>query len=1039
MNDNKKLTINKILTSFSIKILLLSVLLLGFVIPSLAQEHESIITGVVKDELTGETLIGASVLVKGSSIGTTTDIDGKFKLMTPISSKILVISYLGYKKKEVNITHKTNLHISLKAENTVMDEVVVVGYDTQKKESVVGAIVQTNGDELLMNRGSTSLTNSLVGLVSGLSSIQTSGQPGENAAEIFIRGKASWVDNSPLFLVDGIERDYEDIDPNEIESISVLKDASATAVFGTKGANGVILITTKQGEEGKPKFSFSTNFSFKQPISDFYMADRVEVMEMKNQALRNDKIYDPNAYYSQQDINNWAHQVNPDLYPDVDWYNELVKDYGVTSNYNFNVSGGSKRINYFVSLGYSNDGDIFKTEPNPYYDPSFSYEKYNYRTNFKVKLTNSTNIKIGLAGSMSFKNQAAYGSSSDDDWAKSDFFKLVYYKAPTYVYPIQYSDGNLGDDGGGSNPYLLLNYSGAHKNRKNTQASDIQLEQKLDFITKGLSLTGKLSYNTSFDYKQTISNKSGRNTGFNVPTYLYTPTDTLRFPSDNYVVGPVTVGNESLGAYKRNLYYEAALRYSRKFGKHTVSGLGLFMRSENISRISWPAYEESWIGRATYDYDQRYFIEMNGAYNGSEKFAPGLRFGFFPSFAGGWMVSNEKFFKNSSLSDQINLFKIRASYGEVGYDKGVNRWTYLELYERGSDVYFGTPPSKFYTNKEGRAANPNATWERALKANIGVELEMFSHLTLIVDVFNEHRSSILMERKTIPPWFGLDNPYENIGETKSRGFEMTMGWNQNIRKDFNINAKAITSFSQNRVVFRDDPAKTPDYLKDAGKPIGSDYTLKTDGLYQDWDDVYNSPGSIWGQENRIPGDQKYVDYNGDGIIDDLDKVVAEYQDYPMLSYSLQLGFTYKGIMLTSLFTGASGVQKSVPDALLYEFTSADYEQANPHNLNAWTPTNTDTNVPILRSNNTTRLHNQQYSDYQFQNANYLRLQRVELSYMIRSKRMKKTMGIGSILVYVGGNNLFTLTKMDKRFDPEAATLSSYPLIRSYNTGLTVKF
>ncbi|NME71024.1 SusC/RagA family TonB-linked outer membrane protein [Flammeovirga aprica] len=1005
---------------------------------ALAQE-EAIIEGVVKDDITGETLIGASVIVEGTNIGTTTDFDGKFKIMMPITTKVLVVRYLGYQSKEITISTGSQISISLKPNVTQMDEVVVIGYDTQKKESVVGAIVQTAGEELLKTRGSVSLTNSLVGLVSGLSAIQTTGQPGESAADIFIRGKASWVDNSPLFLVDGIERDYEDIDPNEIESISVLKDASATAVFGAKGANGVILITTKQGEEGKPKFSFSTNFSFKQPVSNFYMADRVSVMEMKNQALKNDGVFDPNAYYSEQDINNWRNNVNPDLYPEVDWYDELVKDYGITSNYNLNVSGGSQRINYFVSLGYANDGDIFKTEPNPYYDPSFNYERYNYRTNFNVKVTKTTKIKIGLAGSLSFKNQAGYGSSSDDDWAKSDFFKLIYYKAPTYVFPIRYSDGNIGHDGGGSNPYLLLNYSGAHRNRKNVQASDIQLKQELDFVTKGLSLTGKLSYNTAFDYKQNISNKTGRNTGFNVPSYLYTPTDTLRFPSDNFVEGPVTIGNESLGAYKRNLYYEAAIRYNRQFNKHTVTAMGLFMRSQNISRVNWPSFEESWIGRVTYDYNQRYFIEMNGAYNGSEKFAPGLRFGFFPSFAGGWIVSNEKFFRDSRLYDVVDRFKIRGSYGEVGYDKGVNRWTYLQTYESGGNIYFGNPPSKYYTNKEGRAANPNATWERAVKANIGFELELLSHFSLVVDLFNEHRSSILMERKTIHPWFGLENPYENIGETKSQGFEATLGWSKNISKDFNINARAIASYAENRVVFRDDPKKTPDYLKDAGKPIGSDYTLKTDGIYQDWDDVYNSPGSVWGQESRIPGDLKYVDYNGDGVINDLDKVVAAYQDYPMFTYSFQLGFTWKGLQFSSLFTGVNGVQKSVPDALLFEFTSADYEQANPHNEQAWTPSNRNTDVPILRSNNTTRLHNQQYSDYQFQNANYFRLKRVELSYMIKSKSLKRNTGIGSVTIYVGGNNLFTFTEMDPRFDPEAATLSSYPLIRSYNTGLTIKF
>ncbi|PWJ41932.1 TonB-linked SusC/RagA family outer membrane protein [Sediminitomix flava] len=1006
----------------------------------LGQGQLTTIEGIVKDRETGEELIGASVYIPNTTIGSTTDYDGRFKFELPKDTTSILVSYIGYHSLTVEYTGQKNLTLYLERAATEIEEIVIVGYATQKKESVVGAIDVVKSEDLLMSRADLSLSNALVGLVPGMTSIQESGQPGENAASIFIRGKSSWVDNTPLFLVDGIERDYNDIDPNEVASISVLKDASATAVFGTKGANGVILITTKEGEKGKAKFNFSHNLSFKQPISNFSMADRASVMEMKNQALFNDRVFDPSAYYSDEDIRKYRDQLDPYMYPEIDWHDELVNNYGVTKNYNINVSGGTKKSNYFISLSYATEGDIFNTIEHESYDPGFLFEKYNYRTNLNLDVTPTTNIKLGLAGNISTKNQPAYGNSSDDSWAKSDFFKLIYYKAPNYIFPIQYENGEIGHDGGGSNPYLLLNYSGVHINRTNTLAADLHLDQKLDFLAKGLSLTGKFAYNTKFDYIRTISNKNNRNSEFNVPSYLYTETDTLRFPNGNYIPGPVSVGDEKLNAYKRNLYYEAAVRYAQSFRNlHDFSALGLFMRSQSINKVKWPAFEESWVGRVTYAYDSKYFLEMNGAYNGSEKFAPGLRFGFFPSYAVGWMMSEENFIRNNSALDFIDELKLRFSYGEVGYDKSASRWTYLELYEGGGNISIGNPAGNRGTYKEGQAANPEATWEVAKKANLGFEVLLFNYFSAIVDFFNEHRTGILMQRRTIPDWFGLEAPEANIGETKSQGYEISLTWNKPVQKDFSYMLQLNMSYAENRVVFRDDPVKMPDYMKDAGKPIGSNYTLITDGLYQDWDDVYNSPSSVWGAEDRIPGDFKYIDFNGDGVIDENDKVVSDYQEYPSINVAFNFGLTYKSFQLNGLFSGVSGVYKVVPDALLYEFTNADYETANPHNLNAWSPNNLATNVPILRSNNGTRSHNQQFSDYAYQKADYLRLKRLELSYQLKSDYLQKQLGFNSLRLYVGANNLLTLTDMDDRFDPEAATLASYPLIKSYNTGLTVTF
>lgn len=1000
---------------------------------------QNIVSGVVRDEISGEPLPGATVIVKGKAAGTMTDFTGGYKLQVPEGAEILTFSFIGYKPKEVAINGQSVIDVSLMETLQEMEEIVVVGYAEQKKESVIGSISQLKGDELVMSRGDLSVTNALTGVVPGITTIQMSGQPGETASNIFIRGKSSWVDNSPLFLVDGIERDYEDIDPNEIASISVLKDASATAVFGTKGANGVILITTKEGKEGKAKIKFSHNTSFKQPISNFYMADRATVMELKNQALFNDRVFDPAMYYSDEDINKYRNKVDPYLYPEVNWYDELTKEYAVSQNYNLNISGGSKRVNYFASLSYANEGDIFDTTPSEAFDPSFNYKRYNYRTNLNLKLTSTTNVKLGLAGNIAFKNQPGYGSGVSDSWAKSDFFKRVYYKAPSYIYPVRYADGNIGNDGQ-ENPYLMLNYSGAIINKATTQAVDLHLDQKLDFITKGLSVTGKVAYNTKFEYYSKISNKNNRTSEFNIPSYLYTETDTIRFPNENYVVRPVTVDNEQLGAFKRELYYEGAIRYQNRFDNaHNVSAMALVMRSQNVAKVKWPAYEESWIGRVTYDYKSRYFAEFNGSYNGSEKFAPGLKFGFFPSFAAGWTASNESFIKNSEALSFIDLLKFRFSYGEVGYDKGASRWTYLQLYDNGGNVALGNPPKNSPTYNEGRFPNPLATWEVAKKANLGIELEMFERFTATLDLYNEKRSGILMERRTLPSWIGVDAPYRNMGETKTQGYELTLAWNHPVTESFTYWVKGNMAYTENRVEFRDDPTNTPNYMQDAGKPIGTDYRLITDGLYQDWDDIYNSVQSVWVTDGRIPGDMRFVDYNGDGVIDEFDRVASQNLDYPLFTYSFSLGFSYKGFELNSLFAGVGDVSKTVTDALLWEFTNADYETANPHNGQAWTPQMPHTNVPALHLDNITRANNYQPSDYAYQNASYLRLKRLEASYRFKSKKLKQLIGLSNLRVYTGATNLFTFTKMDERFDPEAATLAAYPLIKSYNVGLTATF
>ncbi|MCG8578575.1 MAG: TonB-dependent receptor [Bacteroidales bacterium] len=998
---------------------------------------QKLVKGEVKSQ-DGETLVGVTILIEGTMNGTISDYDGQFQLQVPDGAQRLILSTIGFVTDSIMIDNREYYSIVMRENVEVLGDVVVVGYGQQKKESVVGAITQAKGEQLLASKGDLSLTNTMDGVIPGITVIQTTGEPGSSAAEIFIRGKSSWNNNSPLILVDGIERDFDDIDPNDVESMSVLKDASATAVFGVKGANGVILITTKQGKEGKAKINASFNISLKQPTTAFNFLDHASTLELYNQALEHQGIYDPTLYYSQDVINKYRYKTDPYLYPEIDWFDYMTKDVAVTQKYNVNISGGKKFIKYYTSLSYSKEGDVFNSEKQDNYDPRFNYQRFNYKANVSFQLTKSTTMKLQMIGNMATKNASNYSSK--------DLMNDITNRAPRYLFPAYYENGQLGDyvtTGASNNPVVLLNYNGAKETKTNKVYTDFIFDQKLDFITKGLKFNGKVSYNSNTSHDQVISNKI--NNEINVIRYYYQEQEDgsiiqTIYPTDDFVLYQPVYNAESINYFARDLYYEMSLRYNRTFNKHRVGLLGLFQRRKDFEKVKFRLPTEDWVARAEYMYDSRYMIEASGAYNGSDKFAPGQRFGFFPAVAVGWMISNERFVADNF--DFIDELKVRYSYGEVGSDIGAARWTYMTQYETNGKVYFGNPAGGKGTFTEGTPGNADATWETAIKQNLGFELGLFDRFTATVDLFDERREGILMQRVTIPTWFGQENPYANIGETKTHGYEIAAEYHTDPGRDWQLIIGGNFNFSENRVVHRDDPQDRAEYQKDAGKPIGSEEMLVVHDLYRDWDDVYMYTPSDWNQGDRRPGDVIYVDYDGDGQITNLDRIAYGNLKYPEYTYGFNGSIRYKNWDFSFLFSGAANVSRQLVDNLYYPFIKADALTAHDQSLDAWSIYNQDSNLPANRVSNTN--HNTgagagYINSLTYMDADYLRLKNVEISYTLRSDGLKDKLGLSSLRIYVNGKDLWTSSKFDDRFDPVPQTVRTYPLMKYYNFGMQASF
>ena len=850
----------------------------------IAQQKKVIeVTGTVTDNF--GPVIGATVTVKGMSAGVITDTDGNFKLKVPVGATI-VVSYIGYENKEIHYKGERSLKIKLNENVQELEEVQIIAYGSQKKVTVTGALSSINNEELLKSPVA-SMANALTGKVTGLASVQSSGQPGADDATLYVRGVGSLSTDlsQPLMLVDGVERSFFQLDPNEVESITVLKDASATAVFGVRGANGVILVTTKRGTSGKAKVNFSTTYAWQMPSRVPEFADSYGYANAYNNAQLHDGVSEDQLAFSSDIIEKFRTNSDPLVYPNTDWTDMLIKKSALQTQHNFNISGGSERVKYFASLGVFTQDGLFKTFEENGNDKGFKYNRYNYRINMDINVTSTTSMQINLGGYLNDKQEPNYnnGTYTQLKYLFRDIYTAVPFAGAGIVDgKWVVSDTDLFSIG---NYYDALNtyYGKGYNNRtQNTLNFDFQLDQKLDFLTKGLKVHVKGAYNSGVTITK---RREGRANKYEA---IYNTNNELIYKkSQDYQ----KLGYSESTGQTRNWYLEAAVNYKRDFGNHHVSALAMYNQSmtyypyEGSSPSEFIGIPRSYVGlvgRATYDYKTKYLLDLSLGYNGSENFAEGQRFGLFPAGSLGWIISEENFFQ--PIKKVINYFKIRGSYGIVGNDRvsDYSRFLYLpDKYLISSGSYnFGINTSTNIAGAvESKKGNPNVTWETAAKQNYGVDMKFLKdRLSLNFDYFVEHRKNILKARTVTPDYLAVSLPIANIGKVDNKGYEINLKWEDRIN-EVRYNIGANLSYAKNKVVFIDEITYPYEWMQTEGKPVGQQFGYVFDGYFTEEEaaNYENLKGNIEGGipdqgSGYVPlaGDVKYKDLNKDGKIDEKD-------------------------------------------------------------------------------------------------------------------------------------------------------------------------
>jgi len=1014
------------------------------------------VRGTVIDK-DGLPVIGAAVMLKGKkSSGTVTDLDGRFEIAAPAGAE-LVINCLGYYEKEVVSTGK-EMRIILEEESTLLNETVVVGYGEQKKESVVGAISQISTDDIV-NTGTADLSTALAGKLSGVTTIMNGGQPGNSEATILIRGVSSWNGSSPLVMVDGVERSFSDLDPNEVATVSVLKDASATAVFGAKGANGVILVTTRTGSVGKPKLSASVTYGMDFPTMLPEHITSASTAEMLNVAFMNAQSFAslyPDSVI--KEFKNPSTRLNSIRYPDNDWFDLTLKDMAQSLTANLTLSGGSDRLKYFTSFGYSKEGSIFKDFSN-WGASNFAYDRMNYRVNLDMDMTRTTLLSVRFGGSIGVQSvPTGTGSVSvaklfGNMYSSSPMMYPAYYpewmleEVPDTDYPDMLSDRIASSENAYyDNIVKLLGYGSYEQKVSGKLFTDLKLKQNLDFITKGLSLNANVSVST---YYSRISQKATHSN----PVYVFrwdvydsgtgeNPWQNNKAASEEVFEQPgfsVTKGGVS-DNYYLTFYWEAALNYARTFGDHSVSALALFNQRENIRTTNFPYRTMGLVSRVTYNYKRKYLLETNLGYTGSEQFAPKNRFGLFPSVAVGYVVSQEKWWKSSM--PWWSKMKFRYSDGLVGNDQTSSRWLYYSSYSKGQFV------------TEDSAANDAAQWETAHKRDLGVEMGWLKdRLTFNVDLFNENRENMLLY-PNVTMLVGTNYKEVNKGSMKKHGVEFELGWKDMRTSGFGYNVSAMLSLNENRITNYEDAPYAPDYQKVAGKPYKGQTdgaSLVDSGFYTSIDDIHNYPSysSSWQYVNV--GAYKYLDYSADGLItkDDLHAIAGS--QYAPLSASLNFGLEYKGFEFRMLWTGSYGKYVNYNRSWEIEFNKGDY-RVNKSQLDYWRPDNTDATHATLVFGGPSGHPMYMWAGgdddgctmmlegHTWRRADYINLREVYFGYTVRSKQFYKSTGLRTLNFFVTGNNLWTLTDLLEG-DPQSTTFTSgfYPNMLKIKIGAKVGF
>lgn len=1011
-----------------------------------AQAQQRLLKGEVRN-LDG-LLKGVTISEKGMPQNRTqTDDKGAFSIK--IKGNTITVSYVGYASQDIDVQDKNTIDITLSEDQKILDNVIVVGYGKTTKKTLTGSVSTISGDEIRKSP-SPSLQNNLAGRITGFSSQQRTGQPGSDGATFYVRGVSTYAGSSqPLIIVDDIEYTYQQfsaLNANEVESVSILKDAATTSIYGIKGANGVIVVTTTRGKVGKPRISVQNEYSLSQPTIIPPYLGSYESAKLNNEMQINSGLP---PLFTDEDLELFKNGTDPYGHPNNDWAKILLKDFASQYRGNLNVTGGTPKAKYFISLGYLNQGGQIRDFGVDLNSTSY-YKRYNYRSNIDLKVNSTLDLQFNVFGFLDERNQ-------DNVSVNGNIFNDLARVPETtpYNYPVFNPDGSLGyslwqRNSGRNNNNIVgrLMYNGYYRTFNNNINLAFTGNQRLNFITQGLALKGTVAYRNQYFYERYV-NRPQAGGGF--PSYIYDPkTGTYSFGrSDNtYRISTPTM-RYTPGSTQSALQLQAFLTYTRNFGKyHNVSGLFLYNQSSktqsNTTNTDYNFVPENFKGytaRVGYDFRSRYLLELSGAYNGTDRFAKDRRFGFFPAASVGWNIAEENFSKK--YLPFFDLFKLRGSYGLTGVDNTGGVYAYLQSYTTGSGSgMFGTANNNsFPTAVEGTLANNQVTWEKERKMDLGIDLAMFNKkLTATLSYFNNNRFDILTTRLSVSALFGQTLPRVNLGKTNNRGYEVELGYTDKINKNLNYFVKGTLSFVKNKILFMDEPVPLYAWQQNTGQPIGAKLKYKWTGEFYSVADM-TDPKVAKPAVAQRPGDMKYVDLNGDGIISEADQSYFGPTNLPTTVAGITLGFNYKNFSFSMLFQGAAGFVASAQGAVTHHLAG----KMLPLHLEHWTPElGNNAKYPQLYTSDGVQSPTQYYSDFWGIPGDYIRLKTAEVSYSINPDMLKKLKIVKELRVYANGYNLITWTKLRKKYwlDPEVLESVGdlpYPPTRIINFGLNVTF
>ena len=997
------------------------------------------VNGTVWDEQ-GNPLPGVNVIIKTTNTGTTTDINGNYFLTVPAKNSVLAFSYIGFETQDVTVGGQININVNLKEVSTGLNEVVVVGFGSQKRESIVGSITTIEPDRLQQSP-TRALSNNLAGQLAGVIAVQRSGEPGVDGSNFWIRGISSFQNagRSPLVLVDGVERSLDDMDPSEIESFSVLKDAAASAVYGVRGANGVIIVNTKRGKLGKPSIDVHYEQGFTQPVKLPKFIGSTEYLSLMNELSLDgggSAVYDPAM------IENYRTNADPELYPNVDWLDAITRDHASNQRANLTVTGGSDILRYALVASYYGERGIFERDKSQTWDSSTKLNKYNMRSNVDVNITKTTIARVSIGGYL----QETNGMVDDGDTRASDYVLTGAFETPPFVHPTIYSSGQIPKVKNRMNPWSRATQHGFTTYSTAKIESMFSLEQDLKFLLKGLKVKGIFSFDR-YIKSGVVRSKS--------PDYYYPAVARKEDGSLDITIadyGQMFLGTEEKKEWgNKATYLEGNISYSNKFGEHNVEGMFMYNQRDYQDGSVVPFRRMGIAGRASYTYGNRYIGEFNFGYNGSENFSKGYRFGFFPSMALGYLLSEEPFMEK--FKDIFSKIKLRGSWGLVGNDQlEGRRFAYITTIDGSNDNEYKWGVNNDYHRTgryEGDFGIPNLTWETVEKMDIGLELGLWNMLDLQVDWFQEHRSDIFMKRNTIPSSGGFMNtPWANYGKVDNKGVDLSLTFNKQLNKDWYLGVRGTMTYAKNKIIQQDEALGVMGTNRQrTGLPVGQLFGLVADGLFteDDFTDVANGvlkegiPAHTFNAKVR-PGDIKYVDIDKDGSITDMDEVPLGGTTDPQLVYGFGTNLSYKNVDFNIFFQGNGNTWRFIGgEGFLPGSSMGAMFNIYDNYQDRWTPDNQSQDVFYPRLTYGRNDNNLKNSTWWLRNMSMLRVKDIEVGYRLPKAWITKA-GVKSLRLYLKGSNLLTFSGF-KMWDPELDTGNGmrYPIMKSLSVGVDVNF